>query len=83
MFEPDIQEYTRIILENGFSGHALFLQQHAAARVADWKQGAGQNHPAAQFFLGLCHAHDIAAPLDTAEALRLFQLYQIWNADGG
>ena len=74
MFEADIQEYLRIILDNGFSGHALFLQLHASKRFEDWKHGAQRNHAAAQFFLGLCHAHDIAAPLNSLEALRLFQL---------
>ncbi|MBI3822015.1 MAG: sel1 repeat family protein, partial [Planctomycetes bacterium] len=74
MFEPDIQEYSRIIVEKGFSGHTSFLQQHAVKRIDDWKQGAANNDPAAQFFLALCYAHDIAAPLDSLESLRLMQL---------
>src|ERR1700686_864697 len=74
MYEPDIQEYQRVILDKGFSGHALFLQEHAAQRIDDWKVGAAQNQPAAQFFLGLCHANEIAVPLNSLEALRLFQL---------
>src|SRR5437867_10461868 len=74
MFAPDIQEYRRIVLDQGFAGHALFLQQNAAKRIDDWKQGVAQNDAAAQFFLALCHAHEIGAPLNALEALRLFQL---------
>ena len=73
MFDQDLQEYLRVVLDKGFSGNALFLQQHAARRIDAWKLGAAADDPAAQFFLGMCHAHDIEAPLNTLESLRLIQ----------
>ena len=62
MFEPDIQEYLRIILDNGFSGHGLFLHQHASKRFDDWKHGAEQNHAAAQFFLAFATLMTLQPP---------------------
>src|SRR5215475_10745399 len=73
MFDQDLQEYLRVILDKGFAGNALFLQQNAARRIDAWKLGANANDPVAQFFLGLCHAHDIAVPLNALESLRLIQ----------
>src|ERR1043166_1348820 len=74
MFDFDIQEYHRHILDKGFAGNLSFLQQHAPVRIDDWKRGVEQNHPAALFFLGLCYAHDIAVPANALESLRLVQL---------
>src|SRR5678815_1420671 len=74
MTDHDYAEYTRLIFANGFPGNLLYLQQRAALRIDAWKQGAREGNPVAQFFLGLCHGHDLGAPLDTLEALRLFRL---------
>ena len=53
MFDQDLQEYLRVVLDKGFSGHALFLRQHPANRLDAWKLGAEQGkRPRGQFFLG-------------------------------
>src|SRR4051794_33554075 len=74
MFEQDLQEYRQIILARGFVGNTIFLQQQAAGRVEEWKEGSTQLNPAGQFFLGLCHAFEAAVPLNAVEAVRLFRL---------
>src|SRR5437899_1753651 len=74
MFEPDIHDFHRLVLDKGFPGQTQFLQDRASQRIDDWKRGAAEGHPAAQFFLGLCHAYEVAVPLDSLEALRLVQL---------
>ena len=53
MFDQDLQEYLRVVLDKGFAGNAPFLQQNAPRRIDAGKLGANANDPAAQFFLAV------------------------------
>ena len=74
MFDGDLKDYLAIILDKGFAGHAIYIRERSPMRLDAWKGGAEQNDPPAQFFLGLCHAHEAGVALDALESLRLIQL---------
>src|SRR5437764_616264 len=73
MFDQDLQDYQNAILDKGFAGQANFIRERGS-RLDAWQHGAKQGDAAAQFFLALCHAHEVGVPLNSLESLRLLHL---------